>query len=116
MKYNKAIEICQLASDLKVLDGGDLTEIGEKGINLSGGQKARLSIARAVYADKDIVLMDDPLSALDSHVKMKIIDQVFCKELESKTWILVTHALDMLPKVDRIALMEKGRIVFDGTF
>ena len=59
---------------MEVLDGGDLTEIGEKGINLSGGQKARLSIARAVYANRDIVLMDDPLSALDAHVKKKIFD------------------------------------------
>jgi len=55
-----------------------LTEIGEKGINLSGGQKARLSIARAVYANRDIVLMDDPLSALDAHVKKKIFEKVLC--------------------------------------
>ena len=64
---------------MDVLDGGDLTEIGEKGINLSGGQKARLSIARAVYCDRDIILMDDPLSALDAHVKKKIFDQVLCR-------------------------------------
>lgn len=68
-RYNETIEICQLAKDLEMLDGGDLTQIGEKGINLSGGQKARLSLARAVYSWKDIVLMDDPLSALDAHVK-----------------------------------------------
>lgn len=80
-----------------MLDGGDLTEIGEKGINLSGGQKARLSIARAVYANRDIVLMDDPLSALDAHVKKKIFEQVLCQELKDKTRILVTHALDTLP-------------------
>ena len=83
-----------------MLDGGDLTEIGEKGINLSGGQKARLSIARAVYANRDIVLMDDPLSALDAHVKKKIFEQVLCQELKDKTRILVTHALDTLPRVD----------------
>jgi len=75
-KYNKTIESCQLARDLDILTGGDLTQIGEKGINLSGGQKARIGIARAVYANKDIILMDDPLSALDAHVKKKIFDEV----------------------------------------
>jgi ABC-type multidrug transport system fused ATPase/permease subunit len=75
-RYNKTIEICQLERDLEILEGGDLTQIGEKGVNLSGGQKARLSIARAVYANKDIVLMDDPLSALDAHVKRSIFDEV----------------------------------------
>lgn len=99
-----------------MLDGGDLTEIGEKGINLSGGQKARLSIARAVYANRDIVLMDDPLSALDAHVKKKIFEQVLCQELKDKTRILVTHALDTLPRVDRVVVMEKGVIAFNGTF
>jgi len=76
-KYNRTIDICQLESDLEILKGGDLTEIGEKGINLSGGQKARISLARAVYANNDIILMDDPISALDSHVKHKVFDHVF---------------------------------------
>jgi len=75
-RYNRVIEMCQLGRDLEILKGGDLTEIGEQGINLSGGQKARVSIARAVYSNKDIVLMDDPLSALDAHVKKKIFDKV----------------------------------------
>ena len=64
--------MCELELDLEILPAGDMTEIGEKGINLSGGQKARISLARAVYADKPIVLMDDPLSALDAHVKKRI--------------------------------------------
>ena len=115
-RYNEVVEICQLGNDLDVFDGGDLTEIGEKGINLSGGQKARLSIARAVYADRDIILMDDPLSALDAHVKKKVFDRVFCKELKGKTRILVTHALDCLSKVDRIIIMNKGQVDYDGTF
>ena len=76
-RYNRAIEACQLAADLEILKGGDLTEIGEKGINLSGGQKARVSLARAVYSDCDIVLMDDPVSALDSNVKHKVFEDVF---------------------------------------
>jgi ABC-type multidrug transport system fused ATPase/permease subunit len=76
IRYNKVIQISQLGRDLDILDGGDLTEIGEKGINLSGGQKARISIARAIYSNFDIVLMDDPLSALDAHVKKKIFQKV----------------------------------------
>ena len=75
-RYNRVVEACQLGRDLEILNGGDLTEIGEQGVNLSGGQKARVSIARAVYANKDIILMDDPLSALDAHVKRKVFDKV----------------------------------------
>jgi ATP-binding cassette subfamily C (CFTR/MRP) protein 1 len=115
-KYNKTIEICQLASDLQILPGGDLTEIGEKGINLSGGQKARVSLARAVYADKDIVLMDDPVSALDANVKKRVFEEVFMQELKYKTRILVTHAVDFLDQVDRIVIMESGRIKYIGTY
>ena len=84
-KYNQTIDSCQLGSDLQILQGGDLTEIGEKGINLSGGQKARVSLARAVYAERDIVLMDDPISALDANVKKKIYKEVFMGLLKFKT-------------------------------
>ena len=76
-KYKTTISACQLERDLEILPAGDQTEIGEKGINLSGGQKARISLARAVYADNDIILMDDPISALDANVRKKIFEQVF---------------------------------------
>lgn len=76
-RYNNTIRACQLELDLEMLKGGDLTEIGEKGVNLSGGQKARISLARAVYAGCDIVLMDDPVSALDSGVKQEVFEHVF---------------------------------------
>ena len=115
-KYNRVVEICQLASDLDMLPGGDLTEIGEKGINLSGGQKARVSLARAVYADRDIVLMDDPISALDSNVKKQVFEQVLLGELRHKTRVLVTHAVDFIDRADRIVIMEKGRIKHIGTY
>lgn len=69
--------MCELSRDLEILPNGDLTEIGEKGINLSGGQKARIGLARAVYSDKSIILMDDPISALDANVKKKIFQNVF---------------------------------------
>lgn len=76
-RYINTILACQLEKDLEILPAGDMTEIGEKGINLSGGQKARVSLARAVYADCDIVLMDDPISALDANVRKQIFKQVF---------------------------------------
>jgi len=76
-RYINTIISCQLESDLAILPAGDMTEIGEKGINLSGGQKARVSLARAVYADQDIVLMDDPISALDANVRKLIFKEVF---------------------------------------
>jgi ATP-binding cassette, subfamily C (CFTR/MRP), member 1 len=76
-RYINTIVACQLEKDLEILPAGDMTEIGEKGINLSGGQKARVSLARAVYADSDIILMDDPISALDANVRKQIFKQVF---------------------------------------
>lgn len=108
--YNETIELCELESDLEILPGGDLTEIGEKGINLSGGQKARVSLARAVYSNRDIVLMDDPISALDSNVKKSIFQKLFLGNMRGKTRILVTHAVEFLDKVDRVIIMEKGKI------
>ncbi|VDN33674.1 unnamed protein product [Gongylonema pulchrum] len=73
-RYAAVLEACALVPDLATLPAGDQTEIGEKGINLSGGQKHRVSLARAVYADTDIVLLDDPLSAVDAHVGRHIFN------------------------------------------
>ena len=115
-KYSRIIEACQLESDLEILKGGDLTEIGEKGINLSGGQKARISLARALYSNSDIFLMDDPLSALDANVKQKVFEMVFWEELKDKTRILVTHAIDFLHLADRVIVMEDGKIKYEGTY
>jgi ABC-type bacteriocin/lantibiotic exporter with double-glycine peptidase domain len=89
-KYTNILDLCELKSDLDILIGGDLTEIGEKGVNLSGGQKARVSIARAIYSDPDIVILDDPISALDAHVGQKIMNNVIFNYLNGKTRILVT--------------------------
>lgn len=102
--------MCELTRDLEILPNGDLTEIGEKGINLSGGQKARISIARAVYADRDTILMDDPISALDANVRKKIFMNLILGYLKNKTRILVTHAIDFIHLADRIIIMDKGRI------
>jgi len=110
------VDSCELLRDLEILKAGDLTEIGEKGVNLSGGQKARVSLARAVYSDKQIFLMDDPISALDASVRKRIIQNVILGKLRDKTRILVTHAIDFVHHADSIIIMEKGRIAAKGTF
>lgn len=93
-----------------------MTEIGEKGINLSGGQKARVSLARAVYSDNPIILMDDPISALDANVRKKIFKNVFINKLQGKTRVLVTHAVDFLHFVDTIIVLKNGEIVLKGSY
>ncbi|XP_060605432.1 multidrug resistance-associated protein 1-like [Ruditapes philippinarum] len=117
-KYKKIIDACALKSDLDILQGGDMTEIGEKGINLSGGQKQRISLARAVYFDSDIYLLDDPLSAVDSHVGKHIFDEVIGKQglLKQKTRVLVTHGIHWLPKVDMIFVISNGVISELGSY
>lgn len=115
-KYNKVLEYSELNPDLEMLVGGDMTEIGEKGINLSGGQKARVSIARGLYADKDIYIFDDPISALDAHVGEKIMKNCIMDYLKHKTRILVTHAIQYLKFVDRIIILKEGSIIWDGCY
>ncbi len=117
-RYNAVVDACALRSDLEMLPGGDQTEIGEKGINLSGGQKQRVSLARAVYNDADIYLLDDPLSAVDSHVGKHIFENVIGDGglLENKTRILVTHAITYLPKTDHIIVMKWGRVSEQGSY
>ena len=115
-KYKKIISICQLEPDLQTLQKGDQTEIGEKGLNLSGGQKARISIARAIYSDSEIYIFDDPLSALDAYVGMNLFKGVFNEYLKDKTFIITTHALQYLNFFDRIIYMNDGRIEWTGTY
>ncbi|KAJ8308836.1 hypothetical protein KUTeg_013710 [Tegillarca granosa] len=117
-KYNKVIKACSLTNDLEMLAAGDKTEIGEKGINLSGGQKQRVNLARAVYHDADIYLLDDPLSAVDSHVGKHIFEEVVGEYglLKDKTRVLVTHGVHWLPKVDQIIVMRNGEISEIGTY
>ena len=100
-----------------MLPSGEATEIGEKGINLSGGQRARVSLARATYSGADIVLMDDSLSAVDSYVGKKLLDNCLLHgPLASKTRVLVTHALHVLDKSDHIYVMDEGVIVEQGSY
>ncbi|KAJ3150494.1 hypothetical protein HDU86_006371 [Geranomyces michiganensis] len=111
------ITACQLDHDISQLSHGIDTYIGEKGVNLSGGQKARVALARAVYSTADVVLLDDPLQALDARTGRCIFDDLICGPLlEKKLVIMATHHLHLLPRVDRIVVMDAGRIVQQGTF
>ena len=85
-------------------------------MTLSGGQKARLSLARAIYANSDSVLMDDPISALDANVRRKIFLEVFCGILKDKTRVLCTHSLDFVHLADKIVIMDEGKIKAQGSF
>lgn len=116
-RYNQIISACALKPDIDMLPAGDQTEIGEKGINLSGGQKQRVSLARAVYNNADIYFLDDPLSAVDSHVGKHIFDQVLGPNglLASKTRLLVTHGVTYLRQVDNIIVLKNGEISEWGT-
>ena len=115
-KYENILRLCELKQDLNVLVGGDFTEIGEKGVNLSGGQKARISIARAMYSDGDIYIFDDPISALDAHVGKNIMINCIAGYLKDKTRILVTHALQYTSFADRIIYMKNGEINWIGKY
>jgi ATP-binding cassette subfamily C (CFTR/MRP) protein 1 len=114
--YDSVVDACALRPDFDMLPNGDMTEIGERGITVSGGQKQRLNIARAIYFDADIILMDDPLSAVDAHVGRHIMDNAICGLLKGKCRILATHQLHVLNRCDRIIWMEDGRIETIDTF
>lgn len=115
-KYDRVVHDCALEPDFEMLPNGDATEIGERGITISGGQKARINIARAAYYDADIVLLDDPLSAVDAHVGRTLLEECICGLMARKTRILVTHQLHVLPRADRIFCMHQGKIVERGTY
>ncbi|SMR55073.1 unnamed protein product [Zymoseptoria tritici ST99CH_1E4] len=114
--YDTVVDACALRPDLEMLPAGDSTEIGERGITVSGGQKQRLNIARAIYFDADVVIMDDPLSAVDAHVGRHIMDQAICGLLKGKARVLATHQLHVLHRVDRIVWMKDGHIFKIATF
>uniref|UniRef100_A0A8C2ZTB2 ATP-binding cassette sub-family C member 5 n=1 Tax=Cyclopterus lumpus TaxID=8103 RepID=A0A8C2ZTB2_CYCLU len=109
-KYNKVVDVCSLRADLDILPYGDQTEIGERGLNLSGGQKQRISLARAVYSNRDIFLLDDPLSAVDAHVGKHIFEECIKKELQGKSVILITHQLQYLEFCDDVMLLDDGEV------
>ncbi|KAJ6452441.1 hypothetical protein C8R45DRAFT_1040659 [Mycena sanguinolenta] len=116
-RYKEVIECCALQPDLDVLEDGDATEIGARGVNLSGGQKARVALARAVYVRSKFVLLDDPLSAVDSHTARLLFDKLLRGPLLAhRTVILVTHHVDLvLSGAHYLVRMLDGRIDTQGT-
>jgi ABC-type glutathione transport system ATPase component len=129
-RYKLAVQVSSLSHDLKLLPHGDQTEIGEKGITLSGGQKARVAIARTLYHDADVYLLDDPLAAVDAHVGKDLFNKCIVDEMllgkskglkdgeRAATVILVTNALQYLSHemVDKIIVLGDGRVEEMGTF
>lgn len=111
--YELVIEACALKEDLKLLPHGDSTEVGEKGISLSGGQKARIALARAVYARADIYLLDDPLSAVDAHVGRHLFDRVIGPSgiLKTKARLLTTNAIPYCEQADELIMLRDGSIL-----
>lgn len=116
--YDRTVKACALTEDFASLPDGDQTEVGERGISLSGGQKARLTLARAVYARADIYLLDDVLSAVDQHVGRHIINHVLGAKglLAGKTRILATNSIPVLMEAHFVALLRDGRILERGTY
>ncbi|NXM91144.1 MRP7 protein, partial [Oenanthe oenanthe] len=113
--YEEVLEACALSEDLKILPAGDQTEVGENGVTLSGGQKARIALARAIYQEKEVYLLDDPLAAVDADVANHIMRKCIFGALKHKTRVLCTHRTEFLEKADALLLVDNGRIVKTGT-
>ncbi|CAD5124539.1 DgyrCDS12817 [Dimorphilus gyrociliatus] len=115
-KYNRILEVCALKKDLEIFPAGDTTLVGEKGLMLSGGQKARIALARCLYKDSDVYLLDDPLSAVDNKVRDHIFYKCISEYLKDKIVILVTHHPDYMKDREKLVIMEKGKAGFYGTY
>mmetsp|Transcript_1237 Transcript_1237/g.1594 ORF Transcript_1237/g.1594 Transcript_1237/m.1594 type:complete len:1397 (-) Transcript_1237:136-4326(-) len=117
-RYEAILKVCALEDDIAILPAGDMTEIGERGINLSGGQKARVALARSIYSERSrVVLLDDPLSAVDAHVGEHIFSQAIKGDLvDGVTRVLVTHHVHFLPRCDMVIVLEDGCIKHVGEY
>ena len=115
-KYRSVVQACSLQTDFHQLPKGDMTQIGERGVSLSGGQRARVSLARALYSNADIYLLDDPLSAVDFQVGREILERCMYGILSDRLRILVTHQMRYLEKADDIIVVTNGRISNRGTY
>lgn len=109
-RYNEVVRACALEKDFEQFPNGDLTIVGDRGASLSGGQKARINLARAVYRDTDIYLLDDPLSAVDIHVAKQLYEDCINGYLENKTRVLVTHQVHQLKNADHIIILNNVTI------
>ena len=109
-KYDTIILVCDLKTDLDCFPKGDLTEVGQRGVILSGGQRARVSLARGIYSDADIYLLDDPLSAVDATVGKHLFNRCIKGFLADRIRILVSHQLQFLKQTDYVIVLENGTI------
>lgn len=114
--YKNVVEMCSLQADFEQFPSGDMTIVGDKGSTLSGGQKTRISLARAVYQQKDIYLLDDPLSAVDAHVGAHIFNKCILEGLKGKTRVLITNQHSFLPQADIILIFRNGKLVKAGDY
>ncbi|CAG9326280.1 unnamed protein product [Blepharisma stoltei] len=114
--YKSVIHACALEHDIESFVFGDNTVVGDRGITLSGGQKARVSLARAIYTNRDIMLLDDPLSAVDAEVSEHIFKNCIKEYLKEKTVILATHQIHYISQADKILVLDNGNQLFFGTY
>ena len=115
-RYERVVAACGLEQDLRKFEYGDMTEVGEGGSTLSGGQRARLALARAAYAQTNVYVLDDIFAAIDAQLCCVVFTELVLQELAGKTRIIATNNKAMLPYFDRIVALESGRVAFVGTY
>ncbi|KAG0241589.1 hypothetical protein BG011_003500, partial [Mortierella polycephala] len=113
-RYDKVIKACELTRDISLFPQGDETVIGEKGVTLSGGQRARVSLARAAYRDSDVYILDDPLSAVDPKVGRALFENCINGLLKDKARVLVTHQLQYIKDCENVIVLEQGQVTHMG--
>ncbi|CAK1548635.1 unnamed protein product [Leptosia nina] len=116
VRYMEVCKVCALERDISLFPHGDKTIVGERGVSLSGGQRARINLARAIYKEADIYLLDDPLSAVDTQVARHIFESCIKRYLENKTVVLVTHQLQFIKQANRIVIMDNREVLAEGEF
>ncbi|PQM42316.1 putative ABC transporter C family member 15 [Prunus yedoensis var. nudiflora] len=114
--YEEVLEICALDQDVNTWADGDLTVVGERGITLSGGEKQRVQLARAVYSDSDVYIFDDPFSAVDAHTGTHLFKKCLLQHLSMKTVIYATHQLEFLEAADLVLVIKDGEIAESGKY
>lgn len=110
----KALQLADFLRDVSEMEEGLDTVCEENGVNLSGGQRSRLALARCFYQKSDVLIMDDPLKALDAKISKKILEQSICKEIKHKTRIISSNDYNIAKYADRVIVLEAGIVVYNG--